>query len=549
MEQHLSRSDLMRALAVGGDQTEGESGSPHLLRCGQCLDLAAELVEELREDFEKRQALRFLQARGWWAELGNLSPAQQRDRIRSVAALRTRELFEVAIAEAVAASSSDPHLGEETALTTRLLAELLPCAQYPEALKCDLQGRALIVVAKCRRLAADWPGSRAALQEARRCFEKGTGDPKLEARLLSVSASIATDAGNFEAAHRLLAQAAEKYRITQDRVGLATVAVQKAGNLLAEFEMDAAILSAEEALELLSPGDDRLEMLARSIITECLIDLQRPDEAFRSFLTTRPLFDRFPGRETEIKRVAYLEARLLEALGYSRESEKAFRKLIKSDLEEGFYKDAFIHTLTFFESLYRRGALEKAARVCEEAASLLDTPLCHAQMKQVWEQLLAQVRSDALTVGRILEVRLYILRHWSVPAARLSQTPETAVTGITAGFLAVAELDSGSSQPEAEAQPVRRSPEAGSGLELPELANGGYQKALDEYDRKLITAALAQTGGNIEKTLRLIGMSRNGLMAKIEKLGLTSLVARLRRPKAKSLGPRRKARYGPAARS
>ncbi|HYN20016.1 MAG TPA: helix-turn-helix domain-containing protein [Thermoanaerobaculia bacterium] len=549
MDQHLSRSDLMRALAAGSDQTEVDSGSLHLLRCGQCLDLAAELVEELREDLEKRQALLFLQARGWWAELGNLSPAQQRDRIRSVAALRTRELFEVAIADAAAAASSDPHLGEETALTARMLAELLPCAQYPEALKCDLEGEALIVIANSRRLAADWSGSRAALQEARRCFEKGTGDPKLAARLFSVSASLASDTGNFEAAHRLLAQAEEKCRLTQDRVGLATVAVQKAGNLLAEFQIGAAIRNAEQALTLLSPGDDRLEMLARSVVTECLIDLQRPDEAFRSFLTTRPLFDRFPGRETEIKRVAYLEARLLEALGYVRESEKAFRELIKSDLEEGFYKDAFIHTLTFFESLYRRGALEKAARVCEEAASLLDTPLCHAQMKQVWEQLLAQVRSDALTAGRILEVRLYILRHWSVPAARLPQYPETAVTAITAGFLAVAELDAGSRQPAAEAQPVQRSPEASSDLELPELAHGGYEKALDDYDRKLIAAALEQTGGNIEKTLRLVGMSRNGLMTKIERLGLTSLVARLRRPKAKSLGPRRKARYGPAARS
>jgi hypothetical protein len=68
-----------------------------------------------------------------------------------------------------------------------------------------------------------------------------------------------------------------------------------------------------------------------------------PDGKELHELATLPLYGRFQGRETKIKSVRYLEARLLDAFGYGRDSEDTFRELIESDLEEGFYKDAFIH--------------------------------------------------------------------------------------------------------------------------------------------------------------------------------------------------------------
>lgn len=53
-----------------------------------------------------------------------------------------------------------------------------------------------------------------------------------------------------------------------------------------------------------------------------------------------------------------------------------------------------------------------------------------------------------------------------------------------------------------------------------QLGQGGYPSALDRYDRQLIAAALAQSGGRIRETARLLGIARNTLKAKMKRFGL-----------------------------
>ena len=52
------------------------------------------------------------------------------------------------------------------------------------------------------------------------------------------------------------------------------------------------------------------------------------------------------------------------------------------------------------------------------------------------------------------------------------------------------------------------------------LAEGGYEEALDQYDRQLIAAGLAQCGGKIRETARLLGIARNTLRAKMKRYAL-----------------------------
>lgn len=53
------------------------------------------------------------------------------------------------------------------------------------------------------------------------------------------------------------------------------------------------------------------------------------------------------------------------------------------------------------------------------------------------------------------------------------------------------------------------------------LGDGGYEEALERYDRQLIAAGLAQTGGRIRETARLLGIARNTLRAKMKRYGLS----------------------------
>ena len=55
------------------------------------------------------------------------------------------------------------------------------------------------------------------------------------------------------------------------------------------------------------------------------------------------------------------------------------------------------------------------------------------------------------------------------------------------------------------------------------LSDGGYEEALERYDRQLIGAGLAQTNGRIRETARLLGIARNTLRAKMKRYGLTGL--------------------------
>jgi Nif-specific regulatory protein len=55
------------------------------------------------------------------------------------------------------------------------------------------------------------------------------------------------------------------------------------------------------------------------------------------------------------------------------------------------------------------------------------------------------------------------------------------------------------------------------------LSDGGYEEALERYDRQLIAAGLAQSNGRIRETARLLGIARNTLRAKMKRYGLTGI--------------------------
>ncbi len=198
-------------------------------------------------------------------------------------------------------------------------------------------------------------------------------------------------------------------------------------------------------------------------------------------------------------RIVYFEARLLDGLGRARESEKLFRDAIKAYFEHELYKEAFITLLSLFESFCRRGALPKAAALCEAAIEATDQAgeACNEQICLVWKELLATVRVRQLSEGELIAARQYLVRNWSVARAGAFVLPgvETAPASAPQQF--------------APPPPPEGVPE---GLSIPE--------ALADYERKLLESALQQTGGNLRVASRLVGLSRNALKNKIRRFGL-----------------------------
>jgi tetratricopeptide (TPR) repeat protein len=533
MERHLSFSEWVRMLSepAGFDV---DAAAAHLKSCGPCWEGVTRAAADLKRrgvslcfqdvrsaiigmlEAEEKAALTWLLASSSWSWLKNLDAAEQVKRLRSDPALQTREMLDMVLAEASSVAPEDPFLGEERARVAYALAGFLPESVCPKPLREDLQGVAMLAAVNCRRMAADWTGSASAGEGAGRHFARGTGEPAREARLLSIQASLAADTGHLEKALGLLARASEIARRLRDPAVLATLAVQEASTLLAADRYEEAISRAEECLGLLAPGEDRLEMLARSIITESLVLQGHPAEALRCFSSTLPLFEKVAGRRTGLLQ-GYLEALLLDSFGFDREAEKAFRNNIAHRMEAEHYKDALLTMLTYFEALIRKGLLDKAEQVCKEALGLTKQAGsgCHGQMIDLWQGLLSLLQAGRLVKHHLVEAREYVVRSWHLPAAQgpLRQPARTSGPLLSAGSQ---EREQAPAVP--EGHEPRLAPEA-----VPEpgtVMTTGYKEEMERLDRELVKQGLAQCGGHIRRASRLLDMARVTLRAKVKKYGL-----------------------------
>ncbi|HYU35015.1 MAG TPA: helix-turn-helix domain-containing protein [Thermoanaerobaculia bacterium] len=520
MSRHFSREAWLQLLRGPANEAETVRAIRHVVHCRRCRASGAGCLVQakaggslpFRPTDARNSLVAILEAEAsgwveditagsWWAEIRNLGPEAQIKKIRSTTSLQSLPVFEAILADARATALSDPFLGESKVRAALMVVDLLPEPRYPRTLKNDLRGEAMTVVANCRRLAADFPGSTAAIEEARRHLAQGTGDPGLEAGLLSIHCSLCTDLGDFEKALAHVRRAVEIFRDLEDWQAVAHNAVKEASCLLAACRPAEGIERAQFALERMPPQELRLQTLAKLALVEGLVLLERPLEAFPYFMEAKSLSEHVDAG-TRL-RVVYFAARLLDSFDRERESEKLFRHTVKAYFDQELYKEAFITLLTLFECLCRRGALGKAAALCEEAITATSQAgaACNEQIRRAWEELLAVVRVRQLSESELIQARQYLVRNWSV-AAGTFRLPRVE-----------AAIPSASLRPEVP-EPPPPMPDA------EDSAPSSLRAAHEEYDRRLIATALEQAGGNQSEASRRLGISRTTLRTKMRLYGL-----------------------------
>ncbi|MFL6199772.1 MAG: helix-turn-helix domain-containing protein [Thermoanaerobaculia bacterium] len=518
MDRHLSREALLQLLHGKAGEAETARAIRHVVQCRRCRESAAGCLAQERADgapsfrpADARGALvtlleaevsgwvESLRAASWWAEIRDLSPQEQIRKIRSTVSLQSLAVFETILEDATAAGRSDPFLGESMLRAAWAIVDLLPEPRHPGTLKNDLRGRTLTGAANCRRLAADFPGSTAAVEEARKHLARGTGDAGLEGGLLSIHASLCSDLGEFDQALIHVRHAVKIFRGLEDWQAVAHNTVLEAGCLLAASRPAEAIERARFALERMPPEELRLRVLAKLLLVESLVILERPLEALPYFQEAKSLCEQADPRSRLLADA--IKAQLLDGLGCVRESEKLFRQTVKTFFDQEQYKQAFIALLTLFECLCRRGALGKAAALCEEAiaASSEAGEACNEQIRRVWEELLAAVSVRQLSESELVHARQFFVRNWSV-AKGVFVLPRLEAATAAAPSLSL---------PAPPRLPVEG-----------ERPPATFREAREEYDRRLVAAALEQSGGKIGEASRRLGISRNTLKAKMRRHGL-----------------------------
>lgn len=520
MPRHFTPAALKELVAGPPNESEIARAVQHVASCRKCWSAAADYLAEIRCGGKSKAraadsqrillslieegasyGVETLKARAWWAAIRDLALAAQVRKIRSVSALQSLAVFDVLLGEAWTAGLVDPFRGQAMSQLALVLAHHLPAPKFSDRLKSDLRGEALTLLANFRRLAADWRGATAAIQEAWRHLSHGTGDAGLEARLLSIHASLCSDTGKLENSLELARRAGDIYKDLEDYQGFAHTTIQEANYLVAAHFPKESIERVNAALAYIPPHNLRLQVLARFILVESLVMLGRPMEALRIFQEAQPMCEQ-ADLGTKLRSI-YFEALLLDGLGCIRESEMLFGDAVRVYLDHELYKEAFITLLTLFESFCRRGALRKAEALCEAAieATSVAGEACNDQICRAWEELRDTIRSRQLTESELAQARRFLVRTWSAPdrgGAIFSEQDGDSVA-VMAQFH----------------EPPPPTPAVSINL-----VGVNYQTARVDFDRQLIEGALEETGGNISEASRILGIARNTLRAKIRRYGL-----------------------------
>jgi len=435
---HLGQEVLRRILGGDGAPQEIEEAAEHIVSCEQCRAQAGTVLNELRAEQPKLRADGPLQLvfdlidreRQWgveslavmaeWAELRRLpSRKSQRDRVRMTKACHTRAFFQLLLGELKEATSWDD--AEFLAALALLAVEgMSQRQQIVQATSFDLQAEVWTAVANARRRAAEWKRAHQALANAKRLLKDGTGDPRIEAGFLSISASTLADEGQVSQALEALERCGAIYESLAEWALLARTLIQKA-HILEPIEPAKGLVVLDRAVPLIPAEEVYLKLLEGLLRTECLIGISRPGEALHVFRRCSSLLAVTPTARMRI-RGAFTSARLLDALGFKHQAERLFEEVVDRDIEHELYKDAFLDLLYLYGAHMKSGDLDKAARICRR--TLTDSTLAavaHDQLRTLWTQLLDAAQHQAISQELLRELRQYLSVHWKHPAA----TPPT----------------------------------------------------------------------------------------------------------------------------
>ena len=431
---HLGQEAMRRVLGGESGPREAESAAEHIVSCDRCRALAGTVIDELRAESpglrgegptqlvfdiigrERQWGVESLAAIAEWAELRRMpSRRSQRDRVRMAKACHTIAFFNLVLGELKEESSWDEaeFLAGLALLTIEAMSHR---QQISQASGSDLQAEVWTAVANARRRAAEWKRTHQALDNAERHLKDGTGDPRLQAGLLSITASTLAEEGHVSQALAALERCRAIYEDLSEWALLARTLVQRA-NFLVETEPAKGLVALDRAAPLIPAEDSYLTLLAELLRVRCLIELQKPTEALQAYRRCTRLLIANPRIRLRI-RGRFTGAQLLDALGFKQQAERLFDEVVDQDIEHELYKDAFLDLLYIYDRHVKSGDLEKAARVCRRA--LTDSALsgiAHEQIRSLWTELLEAAQRQAISQESLIDLRQYLNTHWKHPAA------------------------------------------------------------------------------------------------------------------------------------
>lgn len=305
--------------------------------------------------------------------------------------------------------SSDPEMMVLTAELAVSLAERLGAGIADDPSTTDLQAKAWAELGNARRVADDLPGAETDLARAVEKAGHGSGDPRLLARLMDLTASLYKDQRRFEEARHLLDLVYAIHERLGDARGTARALLSMAVSAGDACEVEEAIQLVTRGIALLDAArEPKLMSAAIHNLIWYLVEYGKPAQAHQLFLQSRALFTRH-AEPLEIVRSTWLEGRIEAALGNDARAEKRFLEararfdeiqfayevaLVSLDLAALWLKAG--RTAEIRELIDQTIAIFKARKIRREALGMLLVLRDALRQERATAELLRTVASDLL---------------------------------------------------------------------------------------------------------------------------------------------------------
>lgn len=236
----------------------------------------------------------------------------------------TPEVCETLMDRAFELRLSDPAAMLRLAELASQAAQELDTEVYGAESVADLQARAWAEVANAHRVIGDLPLADRMMTLAVDCRSRGTGDPRLLARLSDLGAALAAAQRRFDQAFRLLDISYSIYVKLGDRHSAGRVLIGR--GLFAGYTGDPldGIRYLVHGLNTIDRArEPKLAFQALHNILLLRVELGEYEEARRSLQQMKPLYARFTDELVDIK-LRWVEGKIAAGLGELEDAEEAF---------------------------------------------------------------------------------------------------------------------------------------------------------------------------------------------------------------------------------
>ncbi len=258
---------------------------------------------------------------------------------------RTWSLCEYVLEEGHSLSSQRPREAVEALQLGVAIAERIDEDFYTAELTNDLRARAHCLLANALRISSELEEAGGHFETASAFLEKGTGDPKEQARFLSLKGALLAEHHRFKEANRLLDKAIATYRRIGESHEEGRALMAKGMNMGYSGNPEKAVEVLRQAVVLIDTDTpSRLLLAAKHNLVYNLYACGRYHQALALVPETRALHSAC-GKAVDLVRFGWLEGLIASGHGELARAKTAFQAAKSFFVEEGMALDVALVSL------------------------------------------------------------------------------------------------------------------------------------------------------------------------------------------------------------